>query len=111
MLAPPRELLAETPAKPNVLLLIVDDLNTWLLEDPTRYSGKVVAPNLQELGKQGIVFRRAYTASPVCCPSRTALLSGVRPWQSGMYENGLDSSASAALKQATSMPAVFKQAG
>jgi hypothetical protein len=27
----------------NVLLLIVDDLNTWLLEDPTRYSGKVVA--------------------------------------------------------------------
>ncbi len=107
----PRELLAKTPAKPNVLLLIGDDLNTWLLEDQTRYSGKVVAPNLQELGKQGIVFRRAYTASPVCCPSRTALLSGVRPWQSGMYENGLDSSGSAALKQATSMPAMFKRAG
>jgi choline-sulfatase len=109
--SPLHESHAAPPDKPNVLLLIVDDLNTWLLEDPTRYSGKVVAPNLQELGKQGIVFRRAYTASPVCCPSRTALLSGVRPWQSGLYENGLDSSGSVALKQATSMPAVFKKIG
>ena len=31
------------PVRPmNVLFLIVDDLNTWLLEDPTRYAGRVV---------------------------------------------------------------------
>lgn len=41
---------ATPPDKPmNVLLLIVDDLSTWLLEDPTRYTGKVVAPNIQRL--------------------------------------------------------------
>lgn len=96
---------------PNVLLLICDDLNTWLLEDPDRYAGKVVAPNIKKLADGGVLFKRAYTASPVCCPSRTAFLSGVRPWQSGLYDNGLDSSASAALKKATPLPEVFKTAG
>jgi choline-sulfatase len=109
VLAPSHLLAAEKP--PNVLLLIADDLNTWLLDDPDRYAGKVVAPNLKKLGESGVVFQRAYTASPVCCPSRTALFSGVRPWQSGMYENGLDSSGSAALKNATSLPGLFKNAG
>ena len=101
---------ADAP-KPNVLLLVVDDLNSWLLEDADRYGGKVVAPNIRRLGESGVVFERAYTASPVCSPSRTSLLSGVRPWQSGVYDNGVDISASAALKGATSLPALLKAAG
>ena len=100
---------AEKP--PNVLLLIVDDLNTWLQGDIDRYAGKVVAPNIKKLAESGVTFRRAYTASPVCCPSRTAFLSGVLPWQSGLYDNGLDSAASAVLKTATPLPAVYKKAG
>ncbi len=55
----------------NVLLLIADDLNTWILEKPERYSGKVIAPNLKKLGESGLVFTHAYTASPFCVP-RTA---------------------------------------
>jgi choline-sulfatase len=100
---------AEEPM--NVLLLIVDDLNTWQLGDPNRYTGKVVAPNIRRLAESGVEFRRAYAASPVCCPSRTAFLSGVRPWQSGLYDNGLSSADSAALKGATPLPRVFKNAG
>ena len=70
----------QPPQKPmNVLLLIVDDLNTWLLEDSTRYAGKVVAPNIQRLANEGVLFHNAYAASPVCSPSRTAFLSGVAP--------------------------------
>lgn len=112
VLAPLRESLAadESP-KPNVLLLIVDDLNSWLLGDTNRYAGKVVAPNIRRLAASGVVFNRAYTAAPVCCPSRTALLSGVRPWQSGLYDNGLDISPSVALKNATPLPVIFQSAG
>ena len=33
----------------NVLFLVADDLNSWLLEDADRYAGKVVAPNLRKL--------------------------------------------------------------
>ncbi|MCL4203860.1 MAG: sulfatase [Pirellulaceae bacterium] len=104
-------LAADGLPKPNVLLLIADDLNTWLLGDTDRYAGKVIAPNIQRLAASGVVFNHAYTASPVCSPSRTALLSGVRPWQSGVYDNGVDIGASPALKNATSLPEVLKNSG
>jgi choline-sulfatase len=95
----------------NVLFLVIDDLNTWLLGDTNRYAGKVVAPNIRRLAASGVLFERAYTASPVCSPSRTALLSGVRPWQSGVYENGVAIDQSAALKTAVALPKRFKDAG
>jgi hypothetical protein len=58
----------------NVLFLVIDDLNTWLLGDPDRYDGKVIAPNIRRLAASGVLFNRGYTASPVCSPSRTALM-------------------------------------
>ena len=95
----------------NVLFLAVDDLNTWLLGDPNRYSGKVVAPNIQRLAGSGVHFVRAYTASPKCSPSRTAILSGVSPWKSGVYQNGVSIDKSRPLQQATSLPRLFGKAG
>ncbi|MCK4960660.1 MAG: sulfatase, partial [Planctomycetes bacterium] len=68
-------------------------------------------PNIRRLADGGVIFNRAYTASPFCSPSRTALLSGVSPWRSGVYDNGLDMSESAALQNATSLPTLFKEAG
>lgn len=106
-----RDASAADTTKPNVLLLIVDDLNTWLLGDADRYAGKVVAPNIRRLAESGVIFNRAYTAAPVCSPSRTAMLSGVHPWQSGLYDNGLDIGKSEALKTATPLPQIFKDSG
>ncbi|MBB02362.1 MAG: sulfatase [Planctomyces sp.] len=95
----------------NVLFLVADDLNSWLLEDADRYSGKVIAPNLQALAESGVNFRRAYTASPVCSPSRTAFFSGVSPWHSGHYHNALQVNQSEPLKDALSLAGLFKKAG
>mgnify|MGYP001819618481 CR=1 FL=1 len=103
--------LAAAEARANVLLLIVDDLNTWLLGDTNRYAGKVVAPNIRELADSGVLFEHAYTASPYCAPSRTAFLSGVRPWKSGVYDNGMKVEESPALQNATSLPKLFQEAG
>ena len=58
--------------KMNVLFLVADDLNSWLLEDPERYAGKVIAPNLRKLANSGVNFTRAYAAAPICSPSRAA---------------------------------------
>lgn len=95
----------------NVLLLIADDLNTWILKKPERYSGKVVAPNLKRLGESGMVFTHAYTASPFCVPSRTAMFSGVSPHRSGVYHNQSNVAASAPLKTAQSLFETFSKAG
>lgn len=101
-----------TPRKRmNVLLLVADDLNSWMLGDPRRYPGKVIAPNLRKLAGSGVNFSRAYTASPVCSPSRTALFSGVRPWKSGHYRNALQVKNSKPLQDALSLAGTFKRAG
>ncbi|MEO0452922.1 MAG: sulfatase [Verrucomicrobiota bacterium] len=95
----------------NVLFLAIDDLNTWVLSDPDRYTGKVIAPNIKKLASDGMLFTRAYCASSVCSPSRTAILSGVAPWKSGIYQNALENNDSPAIKAATPLPTYFRQNG
>ena len=97
--------------KKNVLFLVVDDLNTWLLSDPKRCTGKIIAPNILRLAERGVVFTQAFTSSPKCSPSRTSFLSGAAPWKSGVYDNGMDVMASPALQDAPSLPEVFQQHG
>jgi arylsulfatase A-like enzyme len=85
--APPL-LAVEPKAKPNVLFIAVDDLNHWV-----GYLGRneqVKTPNLDRLARRGVRFTHSYCASPLCNPSRTALLSGLRPSTSGVYGNGHD---------------------
>lgn len=75
-------------AKPNVLFIAVDDLNHWV-----GYLGRntqTITPNIDRLAKRGVRFTRSYCAAPVCNPSRAALMSGLRPATSGVYDNGND---------------------
>ena len=102
---------AEKPM--NVLMLISDDLNSWLLENPERYTGKVIAPNLKGLAESGVNFKYAYCAAPVCSPSRTAFFSGVAPWKSGVYNNAQTINKSEALNRdaVLSLAGLFKKGG
>lgn len=71
--------------KPNVLFIAVDDLNHWV-----GYLGRnpqTKTPNLDRLAARGVWFTHSYCASPVCNPSRAALMSGLRPGTTGVYEN------------------------
>ncbi|QEG02401.1 Choline-sulfatase [Stieleria maiorica] len=97
----------------NVLMLISDDLNSWLLENPERYVGRVIAPNLKALAQSGVNFKYAYTSAPVCSPSRTAFFSGVAPWKSGIYNNAQSISTSTALNQdaVLSLAGLFRKSG
>src|SRR5215208_4379562 len=73
-------------AKPNVLFIAVDDLNHWV-----GYLGRnsqTRTPNIDRLAKRGVWFTRSYCAAPVCNPSRAALMSGLRPGTTGVYDNG-----------------------
>ena len=79
---------AEPPKKPNVLFIAVDDLNHWVGHLGRNKQAKT--PNIDRLAKMGVTFTRAYCAAPVCNPSRAALMSGLRPGTTGVYDNGQD---------------------
>ena len=72
--------------KPNVLFIMVDDLRDWT--GYTSQFSNVKIPHLNSLAEKGMVFSNAYCAAPVCAPSRTALLTGISPAKTGVYENG-----------------------
>ena len=79
--------IVQATPKPNVLFISVDDMNDWA-SPLGGYPGKVHTPNMERLGKLGVTFLNAHTASPVCCPSRTAIMLGLRPSTTGIYNNG-----------------------
>ena len=74
----------ETNKKPNILFLAVDDWNDWV---GCLGADRVSTPNMDRLAAKGVLFTKAYTASPLCNPSRTAIMSGLRPSTTGVYEN------------------------
>ena len=76
---------AAAAEKPNVLFFAVDDLNDWI--GCLGGSPDCKSPNIDRLASRGVLFERAYCAAPACNPSRASLMTGIRPWTSGVYVN------------------------
>ncbi|MCK5173362.1 MAG: sulfatase [Planctomycetes bacterium] len=75
-------------SQPNVLFIALDDLNDWIkVLDPT---APIQTPNIERLANRGTLFTHAYCASAACNPSRTAIMTGLRPSTSGVYGNKTD---------------------
>ena len=101
------DLGAQQNKKYNVLFVAIDDLNDWI--GPLDGYKGVKTPNIDKLAQKGMNFTRAYCPAPVCNPSRTALLTGVRPSTSGVYQNWHPWRQ--ALPNNVTLPQYFKQNG
>ncbi len=75
---------AETK-RPNVLLIVLDDLNDWI--GCMGGHPQTITPNLDRLAKSGLLFTNAHCAAPACNGSRAALFTGISPHVSGLYDN------------------------
>ncbi len=79
---------ADAPKQtPNILFILADDLgwaDTTLNGQTTFYK----TPNLDRLAKRGMTFSRAYSASPLCSPTRSAIMTGLSPARTGITVPG-----------------------
>ncbi|MEC8160295.1 MAG: sulfatase-like hydrolase/transferase, partial [Planctomycetota bacterium] len=57
--------------RPNVLFLVVDDMNDWV--GCMQSEPRAITPNLDRLAKRGVLFTNAHTAGVFCAPSRAAI--------------------------------------
>lgn len=71
--------------KPNVLFIAVDDLNDWI--GCLGGHPQTITPNFDRLAASGVLFTNAHTAAAACNPSRTAVMTGISPYRSGLYAN------------------------
>ena len=74
------------PAKPNILYIMADQLAAPLLK---MYNSKsqIRTPNLDKLAEKSVVFDSAYSNSPLCAPSRMAMVTGQLISRTGAYDN------------------------
>mgnify|MGYP000477658907 CR=1 FL=1 len=90
----------------NILLVISDDLNT----DLGCYGHPVVrSPHVDRLARRGLRFTRAYCQYPVCNPSRTSFLTGLRPDRTGILDNRTPYRTR--LPEAMTLPRLFRRNG
>jgi N-sulfoglucosamine sulfohydrolase len=91
-------------AAPNIVVFLSDD---HTLRDCSVYgSPDIATPNMDRLAAEGMVFERAYVASPSCAPSRAALLTGLYP-----ARNGAEANHSRPGQDLKKLPAYFQELG
>ncbi len=97
---------AHSGEKPNILLILVDDLRPAI----SAFGDKTaITPNLDKLTNRGLRFEAAYCNQAVCAPSRFNLMLGSRSTSTGLY--GLGSHLRKALPDAVTMPQYFARHG
>jgi len=102
-----RGLQAAAPAtRPNVVMIAVDDLRPDLGCYGVTFAK---TPHIDRLAARGIVFRRAYCQQAVCSPSRTSLMTGLRPDTTRVWD--LKTHFREAVPDCVTLPQHFKAHG
>ena len=95
--------------QPNVLFIAVDDLNDWV--GCLGGHPQVKTPNIDRLARRGTLFTNAHCQAPLCNPSRSSLLTGLRPTTTGIYALQPGIRTVASLKDHVTLPQHFSARG
>ena len=105
----PRAAHAADTTRPNVLFIAIDDQNDWI--GCLGGHPQIRTPNIDHLAKRGTLFTNAHCQAPLCNPSRSSLLTGLRPSSTGIYGLMPGIRDVEALKNYVTLPQTFTSAG
>ncbi len=100
---------ANAQERPDVLFIAVDDLNSWVGALAGHPQAKT--PNIDALAARGMLFTNAHTPGAACLPARTAILTGVSPFNSGIYSMQGDWRQNPRLAGISTLPRYFRENG
>jgi arylsulfatase A-like enzyme len=95
--------------RPNILMIAIDDLNDWV--EPLGGHPDVKTPVMKKLASAGLTFTNAHCQAPLCNPSRTSLMTGLRPTTTGVYGLAPWFRTVPEFKDVVTMPQHFQQQG
>lgn len=95
--------------KPNVLFIAIDDQNDWI--GCLGGHPQVKTPHIDGLAARGTLFTNAHCQAPLCNPSRSSLLTGLRPSSTGIYGLAPGIRDVEQTKAHVTLPQTFTQAG
>ena len=105
-------LAAQAPAKPNIVIILADDLGSG---DLSCFGAKdVQTPHIDSIAKNGVRFTSFYANSPVCSPTRAALMTGKSPdlvGVPGVIRTHENNSWGSLARDAVLLPQRLRQAG
>jgi arylsulfatase A-like enzyme len=102
----------ESRAPYNVLFIAIDDMNDWVGAFGGAPQAQSATPRMDKFAQGGsVVFQQANCAGPICCPSRSALLSGFMPNRTGVYTNSENMRSSELVQTHLTLPEYFSQHG
>tara|TARA_B100000686_G_scaffold213161_1_gene220139 strand:+ start:123 stop:1574 length:1452 start_codon:yes stop_codon:yes gene_type:complete len=105
----PLQGFGQSSEHPDILFISIDDLNDWV--GPLSGHPQAQTPNMDRLADQGIVFTNARSPAVLCNPSRTALMTGIHPSNSGVYMNQPDWRTLEQYRNIQTIPRYFRDAG
>jgi len=95
----------------NVLVLMTDMQNVHYLGCDHQGKENILTPNLDKIGQEGMIFRKAYDAYPVCAPTRASLLTGTYPFKHGQHNNDILLTEAGPQGKSPSLAHVFRDNG
>lgn len=101
--------LTSAAERPNVLFIAIDDLNDWV--GCLGGHPQAQTPNIDRLARRGTLFSNAHTQAPLCNPSRTSVLTGLRPSTTGVYALEPWFRTSSEFKDLVTLPQYFSAHG
>ena len=77
------------PLRPNIVFILTDDQRRDTTDATHSPSAAAIMPRTRaELADHGVEFPEAFMTTPLCCPSRSSILSGQYSHRTGVYKNG-----------------------